>query len=499
MTLDTLTRAQAEVSHVRFQNSLVQASQAFRERFQGEQDLFRTIHEAHATTAGSQSTPSVHETPAKKFVRSSAPVVSAVTPPHEEDILRLARLSQCCKRVRVWRRQVTNPLLLFKQQQLGGGKAGGSNGGMGGPKKTDRRMHVTLFMAMIVDIYEQRIFSELEGTAVAEGDAESCFSGGGGIQESFPEFVVRFVSQRTSNRRIAVDQLHSTVATALYAASIHARVRLFGSLCGLDDKFNPPEKIKVFLHLLESLHRCKVAASFGPAGASSVRVEEATASAPLADVVFHNVGVTQNVAQKVISDLFRDDFYWNFRFWLAPCTELNVDCAWPRGVCEELQERAFTLAAASRNTLLNALRKIDGDALLELLVDAWTTRAKQLQLQLDQATDREESVGVELLRTRQATQSARMQRRPATDEERQLFEQLVDEHWNAPVSWTSAKMLARVAALVPARPLAHLQQLYAAFITELPPTRRPWEWNQWTWETEWEWGELVLAPDELEQ
>ncbi|KAL4138687.1 hypothetical protein PRIC2_002191 [Phytophthora ramorum] len=502
MTLDTLTRVQAEVSHVRLKNSLVQSSQTFREHFRAEQELFRTVPPPDVGIVGAHTTTRLG-TPNKnspKFV--AAPVVPSV---HEEDIVRLERLNLCCKRVRIWRRQVTNPLLQYKQQQLVGGKggAGGGSGGIGNSKKPERRMHATLMMAMIVDMYEQRIFSEVEGAAPVDasidGTTGGCSSSGTSFQESFPEFVVRFLSQRSSNRRLAVDQLHSTVSTVLHSASNHARVRVFGSLCGIDDKFNPPEKIKVFLHILENLYRSKVAASVGASGANTARIEEIATSVPLADVVFHNVGIALNVAQQVISDLFRDNFYWNFRFWLVPCAELSVDSSWPPGVCEELQERALTLATASRNTLLNSHRKIDGDAFLELLLDAWTARAKQLHAQLETATDHEESAGIELLHARQVTQDSRMQHCPTTDEERKFFDQLIDEYWNAPVSWASAKVQIRATALVPRRPMTQLQQLYAAYVAELPRSRRVWEWSNWHWETEWEWGALVVAPAKPEQ
>ncbi|GMF12161.1 unnamed protein product [Phytophthora lilii] len=496
MTLDTLTRAQAEENHVRLKNSLVQTSQTFRDHFRSEQELFRTIRVTDATGVGSNPLNRL----GAPIKNSPKPLATVTVPTQDEDIVRLERLNQCCKRVRIWRRQVTNPLLQYKQQQNTGGKGGpgGVSSSLGTSKKPDRRMHATLLMAMIVDMYEQRIFSEVEGAssvdASLDGATIGCTAGGTSFQESFPEFVVRFLSQRASNRRLVVDQLHSTVSTVLHSASNHARVRVFGSLCGIDDRFNPPEKIKVFLHILENLYRSKVAASIGASGASTARIEEISVSVPLADVVFHNVGIAQNVAQQVIGDLFRDNFYWNFRFWHVPCTELRVDSSWPVGVCEELQERALTLATASRNTLLNAHRKIDGDAFLELLLDAWTSRAKQLYGLLEAATDQEESMGTELLRSRQLTQESRMQHRPTTEEECRLFDQLIDEFWNAPVPWTSVKVQARIAALVPRRPMPQLQQLYAAYVAGLPPSRRWWEWSNWRWETEWEWGALVVAP-----
>ncbi|KAG3107487.1 hypothetical protein PI124_g13055 [Phytophthora idaei] len=494
MTLDTLTRAQAEVSHVRLKNSLVQTSQTFRDHFHSEQELFRSI-----PVTGIGSNPTTRRgTPSKNYPKLLPTTV--VTPALEEDIVRLERLNQCCKRVRIWRRQVTNPLLQYKQQlQNFGGKGGpgGASGSMILSKKPERRMHASLLMSMIVDMYEQRILSELEGAASVDtsidGVTSGCSSSVTSFQESFPEFVVRFLSQRSSNRRLAVDQLHSTVSTVLHTASNHARVRVFSSLCGIDDKFNPPEKIKVFLHILENLYRSKVAANIGASGANTPRIEDISASIPLADVVFHNVGIAQNVAQQVISDLFRDNFYWNFRFWIVPCTELSVDCSWPDGVCDEFQERVLTLATASRNTLLNAHRKIDGDAFLELLLDDWTARAKQLYSLLETATDLEESTGNELLRSRQVTQDSRMQQHPTSDEERQFFDQLIDEYWSAPVPWSSAKVQARIATLMPRRPLTQLQQFYAVYVAELPPSRRLWEWSNWRWETEWEWGALALA------
>ncbi|KAL3667524.1 hypothetical protein V7S43_007743 [Phytophthora oleae] len=500
MTLDTLTRVQAEVSHVRLKNSLAQTSETFREHFRSEQGLFRTIPASNAAAVGPRPA-SRFGSPSKSPSKPLGTTMIALG--QEEDIVRLERLNQCCKRVRIWRWQVTNPLLQYKQQQHAGGKGpGGASNNMVTSKKPERRIHHSLLMALIVDMYEQRIFSEIEGastvdTSVDSGATTGYSSGGTSFQESFPEFVVRFLSQRSSNRRLAVDQLHSIVSTVLHSASNHARVRVFASLCGIDDKFNPPEKIKVFLHILENLYRSKVAASVGASGASTARIEDIVAAVPLADVVFHNVGIAQNVAQEVIGDLFRDNFYWNFRFWIAPCTELSVDCTWPLGVCEELQERALTLATASRNTLLNSNRKIDGDAFLELLLDTWTARAKQLSALLETATDHEESAGSELLRSRQVVQESRMHHRPMSDEERQLFDQLIDEYWNAPVAWTSAKVQGQIAALTPRRSLAQLQQLYAAYVAELPPSRRLWEWSNWRWETEWEWGALVITkPDQ---
>ena len=93
--------------------------------------------------------------------------------------MRAERIKQCCKRVRIWRRQISNPLVQFKQQQ---------QQSKGGSKKNDRRMHISLLMSLIIDIYEARIVYEL--------DECSQYS----IEESFPEFVVRYITLKSGNR-----------------------------------------------------------------------------------------------------------------------------------------------------------------------------------------------------------------------------------------------------------------------------------------------------------
>lgn len=369
MTLDTLTRAQAETSHVRLQSSLARTSHEFRERFKHDELLFRS------------RSPDADKRPLSPPLESLEPVAKQLQ--HEEtDLVRDERVRQCCKRVRVWRRLATNPLLQYKQQ-LAAAQAG--NG-----KKSDRRMHTTLLMILIVDVYEQRVAAEVEAAASTSSSTHSLATVTCMPHESLPESVARFVSQRAPSRRAAVDQLHSIVATVLHASAAgHRRVQLFGSLCGLvpssptlgassdSDQdsdaaslttFNPPERFQVFLHVLACLHRCKLATTPGNARVG----DDLSASASMGDVVFHHAGVSQHAAQKVVAELFRDDFYWNLRFWHAPCRELGVHYDWPPGASDELQARAVALAASSRNALLNASRKIDTDALVDLLVLAWT-------------------------------------------------------------------------------------------------------------------------------
>ncbi|GAB9475880.1 hypothetical protein Gpo141_00012956 [Globisporangium polare] len=476
MTLDNLTRAQAEAKHGKLKNSLARASAEFREHFKSETELFRSLP---APGASSDAGTSASD--------ENAATAAVLTRALSDDLVRVERLAQCCKRVRIWRRQIANPLLQYKHQLLAA-----STGGKPGGKKSEKRMHITLLMTLIVDIYEQRMHFELdEASAVI-------------VQETFPEFVVRHISQRTSSRRAAVEQLSSVIATVLQAAANHHRVHLFGSLCGLNDHFNPPERIKVFLHILERLHRWK--STLGGANGSNahntnrnntnthaLRTAEAADTA-MSDVVFHTIGIPQQVVQKVIADLFQDDFYWNFQFWHTQCSELKVDYRWPLQASDELQERALNLAVSSRNALLNSMRKIDGDAFLALLLDVWTERARAICALLEAATDAEEVKSEQALQFRQQAQDARARVLPLTDRELQLFDELVDEFWNADVPWTHRSVQRKLGPVTHVRPLQELQELYRAHLLALDESRKSWDWlDHWRWETEWEWGVLQIV------
>lgn len=468
MTLDNLTRAQAETKHAKLKNSLARASAEFREHFKSELELFRSLPAPGSASADEATTGDDNAAAAAVHTRALS-----------DDLVRAERLAQCCKRVRIWRRQIANPLLQYKHQLLAA-----STGG----KKSEKRMHIALLMTLIVDIYEQRMYFELD-------EANAMI-----VQETFPEFAVRHISQRTSSRRAAVEQLSSVIATVLQAAANHHRVNLFGSLCGLDDHFNPPERIKVFLHILERLHRWKATLGGVNGGnannstnAQALRATEAADTA-MSDVVFYTIGIPQQVVHKVIADLFQSDFYWNFQFWHTQCSELKVDYRWPLAACDELQERALNLAVSSRNALLNSMRKIDGDAFLGLLMDVWTERARVICALLEAATDKEEAKSERALQLRQQAQDARAHVLPLTDRELQLFDELVDEFWNANVPWTHRSVQRKLSPVAHVRPLQELQALYHAHLLALDESRKCWDWlGHWRWETEWEWGVLQIV------
>ncbi|TMW66350.1 hypothetical protein Poli38472_004115 [Pythium oligandrum] len=450
MTLDTLTRANAEQKHEHLKNSLAHSQTEFKDRLHHGTDLFRS------------------------FPVPTSPInANAATVEVGEDWVRAERLKQCCKRVRVWRRQTSNPLLQYKQQHLVGTSTSKSSVG----KTSDYRMHISLLMALILDIYDQKLATEIATGGFGQQQQY------GGIIESFPECVAKVIMARTSSRRVAIEQLQSTVSILLQPSS-HARVRVFSALCGMDDKFHPPEKTKVFLHIVERLYHHKAA--------STAMNAKATDGTSIVDVVFHNIGVTQPVVLKVISELFEKDFFWNFGFWKMHFRELKVDYHWPATAQAELEEKALGLAVVSRNTVFNATRKIDGDAFLELVLDAWTERAKTLADQLESATDTEEKQSNAKVKHKQAMQDARGQIAPLSPAEVAFFDELVDEYWNAPVPWTSTTVHRRVLALDANRPVTELAALYRKHVLSLEDSRRVWEWSHWPWEVEWEWRVLTV-------
>lgn len=453
MTLDTLTRAQAEVVHLRVKNSLAQASAVCRDRFKDEKELFRSLPTG----------------------------ASAVEVLPTEDIVQTERIKQCCKRVRIWRRQIMNPLSQYKPHShaVAGGKG---NGTAASTKKSDRRMHLSILMALIVDIYEQRVSYEVEEAG------NTCI-----MEETFPEFVTRFMSTRAFSRRAATDQIQATVSAVLQSMSAHPRVHAFAKLCGLDDDFNPPQKIKIFLHMVERLHRWKAATTTAPVTVGSDEGGSKLDETTMADIVFHTVGIAQHVVLKVVAELFQDEYFWNFHFWHTQFQELRVDYAWPEGSREELQSRALHLAASSRNALLNSTRKIDGDAFLDLMLDVWTHRAKELVAMLEEATDQEEQQASERLQQRQHVQDASAHVIALTDSERALFDMLVDEFWHADVPWQSRKVQKQLSHMMQVRPLRDLQALYVHYVAQLDESRRVWNWSQWPWTESWDWGGLHIT------
>ncbi|GLD92882.1 hypothetical protein PINS_up001461 [Pythium insidiosum] len=489
MTLDTLTRANAELKHQQLKNSLAQSRAEVRQRFRQDNELFRSLPTSPIATTGNGNGSS----------NSSATQLL----PGAEDLVRAERLSQCVKRVHLWRRQTVNPLLQFKQQQQQphftlGSKAGGGGGGSsgsnssssgsssinnGGIKAADLRLHVSLLLTMIVDVYEQKMASEVGGLGPGLSAQH-----GGGISESFPEFVVKFVTAKSSSRRVATEQIHALIATISQPSS-HARVRVFAALCGLraPEVFTPPETIGAFLHMVESVHRHKVQHAGG-----SVRLEDTT----VADVVFFNIGIPQSVVKAVITELFLEEFHWNFRFWHAHFRELKLDYQWPPRAREELEEKALALAAASRNaTTVSSARKIDADLFLELLLETWTQRARELADRLERATEDEERRSAAVLQHKQAIQDARGVVRPLSAAERQLFAELIDEFWNADVPWTSAKLQRRIAHVSKGRPLNELATLYHEHLQSLGESERVWDWTKWPWDVDWEWGAMVVRDD----
>jgi hypothetical protein len=440
MTLDDITRRQAEEKHQQLKNSLFEANAAFIQRFQADADFFRSI-------------------PPTNF--------GALT----QDLVRAEQISQCCKRVRIWRKQLFNPLLAYKSQSQGKGS-----------KKNDRRIHISILMSMIIDIYEQRLAIELDETRSQNAE------------ETFSDFVIKFVSSKLPNRRSAIDQLYAVVST-LQLAPTHPRVRVFMSLCGLDEMYNPPEKIHAFLQILNRLHRCKVFLAHVNSTTipgAAIRTEEISS---MTSMIFHNIGIPQNGVKMLIQDLFDHDYYWNFRFWESHCEELGIAWKWPADAPQDVFDNALKSGQASRTVALNnaSTRKIDGDQLLDLLVKTWCNRASELYHLLEQATEAEEERNLKTLDRTRAIQESQQQISPLTEPERAIFRQLFSEYCDSSeIPWTHPKVLKKLASIQNTRKIPELQQVYETYRIEMEQGENQWKWHTWRWESEWEWGTIIV-------
>ncbi|OQR86229.1 hypothetical protein ACHHYP_10819 [Achlya hypogyna] len=369
--------------------------------------------------------------------------------------VRREQMRYSCQRVRSWRAPVPNPLLQYKAQPESVSS-----------KKKERRVHLTVLLAAILEAYEMCITHFADVLS----------------KESFPEYVANTIVQKAPGRKHGLEQLQATIASMLHTTT-HPRVRAFASLCGISDAFNPPEKITLFLRTIERMYRLKATdAAKGLATYDDV--------SSVASVVFNSIGFGQAAARRVVRDLFHEpDPYWVFEYLGPICDELHVDRTWPTHAEAELLEQVNRLSSSVRNA--SGMRKVDGDAFLELILTTWNARAAKLYDDLDAACDAEED-GNALALAETAEQCRRRANiAPATADETVVFAALLDEYWLADVPW--AELPEALAAWT--RPLRDVQRLYAAFRkTRVGVAPRPWDWEAWTWEADWDWGGLVAAP-----
>ncbi|OQR95439.1 hypothetical protein THRCLA_07872 [Thraustotheca clavata] len=366
-------------------------------------------------------------------------------------------MHNCCKRVRTWRLNADNPLLQFNN--------GASN--VAGTKKKERRIHVAALLASILEAYEQCIVHYDEILT----------------NQSFPEYYANTIVQKSNGRKHGVEQIQYTIASIVHATT-NPRIRCFANICGITEAFNPKEKSILFLRTIEQIYRLKATDKAAPA------FEDISS---VASVVFMNIALNQSMARRIVKDLFHDpDPYWVFQYLQTPCQELHVNRSWPSGAEADLLEQVGRLSSTTRNA--NGVRKVDGDSFLELILLTWNTRAQDLYNQLDKACDAEEANQVRSLVDTIALCRRAQNIAPATEEEEKVFAELLAKYWLADIPWDDPELYASYFSdwTRPHRDIKKLFTKYRENEINRQDINHPWNWEDWHWEMDWDWGGLLL-------
>ncbi|EQC37593.1 hypothetical protein SDRG_05189 [Saprolegnia diclina VS20] len=377
----------------------------------------------------------------------------------EYEPARRDQMRQSCKRVRTWRAAVVNPLLQHKTRPESGV----------GKKTKERRVHIAVLLSSILEAYETCVVHYAETIG----------------KESFAEYYANAILQRSTSRKHGLELLQATIASLVHTTT-HPRIRCFANLVGVTDPFNPKEKTTLFLRVIERMYRLKTNdAAKGLATYDDI--------ASVACVVFHSIGFGQAAARRVVRDLFHEpDPYWTFEYLAPTCAELQVERGWPAGAEADLLEQVSRLSSSMRNA--NGTRKVDGDAFLELILGAWNHQAQQLYLDLDRACNMEEAtLAAAIDATRQQCYD-RANIPPATADEEAIFHQLLSRHWLADVDLNGVGHAWH-------RPLRDVQRLYASYreTQAAHSGKKPWDWEAWRWEADWDWGGLIAAVHHVDE
>ncbi|CAK4802551.1 unnamed protein product [Aphanomyces euteiches] len=356
---------------------------------------------------------------------------------------RVEKLKHCCKRVRIWKKQIANPLVALKARS--------SNLG-----KKERRIHIAVLLNLILDTLEQCIVHFDDILTV----------------ETIPEYFANSIIQKANGRKTGVDQVQSTLASMTHMTT-HPLVRAFADLCGIDTDFNPPEKSIMFLRCIEKVYQVKVRDKGAYEDITSITC-----------VVFHNIALTQAAAKNVVRELFGEpDPYWAFQYLDPSCSELKVARQWPPTAEAELLESVDRQCSSTRG-----VRKIDGDSFLNLLLETWNRRAIELYRALDIAADEEDSASSKRLRESIEKCAKGKQVLPLEPFEIAAFGRLLDDFWLAEIPWTDPIVQNDYLSGF-TRPLGHIRELFHTFRANSPHEL----WESWEWDNDWEWTGLELA------
>nr|CCA14480.1 conserved hypothetical protein [Albugo laibachii Nc14] len=334
MTLEHLTSILAHKEHQTHRNSLIITQQ--------------TLSEPHALNEGEGVTSTQHKLP------------------------------HSFQRVRVWKCVVFNPIARAATLTTNDSKSN---------DKSFRKMHVSELMNIVQKVFEDRWIFEVhsESSAKSIEDASQIVSKNSN-EEIFFKLILTHLSQ-SSNAKPVSDQIAQLLAAVKHGMGKYSRIQTFASLLGVEKPsaidFNPPEKIKILIHLMDRLYRLSNyflnKKSKDPHSKSSLKREHTT------DFLTSR-NLPPALIEILLEQLFYEDYYWNFRFWHSHCCELSISYAWPKDSKSKLSEKILTSLVIENAT---STEKFDGDWLLNTLLNEWNQRSRQIYRMLEVAADEE--------------------------------------------------------------------------------------------------------------
>lgn len=307
------------------------------------------------------------------------------------------RRLESCKRVRVWKCVIFNPISNSTESETNENKTGAVK-----DMKSFRKIHISELMRIVQKVYEDRwileVHNEVSSSSIA--DASQIVSQHSN-EEIFIKLILIHLSQSTLTQKPVSIQIAQLLIAIKQAMGRYPRIQTFANLLGIETSpafhFNPPEKLKVFIHLLDRLYHLN--------GYFHSRKDKDIESIKmnLKSVVKREQFLTDFLTTRdlppvlietLLEQLFQDDYYWNFRFWHTQFRELSISYEWPNESKMKLCEGILTFFRVKNGDTISLSvkerhEKFDGDWLLNTLMNEWVQRGRQLYQMLETAADEE--------------------------------------------------------------------------------------------------------------
>eukprot|EP00948_MAST-09A_sp_MAST-9A-sp1_P001261 g1261.t1 len=209
----------------------------------------------------------------------------------------------------------------------------------------------------------------------------------------------------------------------------------------------------------------------------------------------------------LLTVLFSENTGWNFNYWDSCVTDYKISEAWqePIDVVDNLWTRFENMLETPQgkgyvgNDLKKAKHIVDADVFFLFVMKSWFRQQKRLFIDLERGEEVAFLKDVkEFNRKKQRLEDA--QNRPWTAEEvininkgvRKFgnplhFEQL-DDVWSKILHHKEYDFIHRLNSKL-------AERWTVIFNEKVKREAKKWNWQNWVWDTDWDWGSLVVAPE----